>query len=64
MPEHYPLAMVEVRVWCKVCNKETMHRVDNRRRGPCLACIKKREDEHNAALAQPTRPAPKQLEMF
>ena len=33
MPQHYTRATVEVSVWCQVCRKETMHRVDDRRRG-------------------------------
>ena len=52
MPEHYPSSTVEVTVWCKVCGRETPHRVDDRRRGPCLECLKKLEtkaQEHKPA---------------
>ena len=45
MPEHYPKATVMVTVWCRVCRAETRHRVDDRRRGPCLECLEKRTRE-------------------
>lgn len=45
MPQHYPKDTVAVQVWCNPCHKETMHRVDAGRRGPCLECMAKREQE-------------------
>ena len=39
MPEHYTKNVVEASVWCKVCGKFTMHRIDGGRRGPCLNCM-------------------------
>lgn len=41
MPEHYPKSTVWVQVWCRKCHKETAHRVDTGRRGPCLVCLEK-----------------------
>jgi hypothetical protein len=41
MSEHYPKGAAWVKVWCKKCNKETAHRVDDGRRGPCLVCLEK-----------------------
>lgn len=46
MAEHYTKATTEVTVWCKRCNALTQHRVDDGRRGPCLACIKKLEKQN------------------
>lgn len=45
MTEHYTKNTVSVSAWCPKCRKETMHRVDAGRRGPCLECIKKAEAE-------------------
>lgn len=41
MAEHYTLATVEVSAWCAKCRKNTMHRVDGRRKGPCKVCMEK-----------------------
>lgn len=49
MGEHYPRATVSVSAWCKRCQKPTHHRIDDRRKGPCLECIAKLEREHVAA---------------
>ena len=46
MSQHYTLNTVEVSDWCKVCGTHTMHRVQNRLLGACLACE-----------ARPTAPA-------
>jgi ribosomal protein L44E len=51
--EHYTKGTVQVSAWCKVCHRETMHRVDHGRRGPCLECMKKRE--HEATIARAAR---------
>ena len=59
-PQHYTRDTVEVSVWCNVCHKETMHRVDDRRRGPCLVCLKNLEKK-----AQEHRPeVPRQGKLF
>ena len=36
MPEHYTRNTESVTAWCNVCRRETQHRVDGGRRGPCL----------------------------
>jgi len=43
MPEHYTRNTLECTVYCKRCGKDTQHRVDGGRRGPCLECIKRLE---------------------
>lgn len=35
MPEHHPKNVTGVLRWCRVCRKNTMHRVDFKREGPC-----------------------------
>jgi hypothetical protein len=46
MSEHYTRLTQSVTAWCKKCANLTMHRVDDRRKGPCLVCIAKLESEH------------------
>jgi hypothetical protein len=36
MPEHYTKNTLECTAWCKKCQRNTQHRVDGGRRGPCL----------------------------
>lgn len=61
MAEHYPRNTAWVGAHCKSCNKETPHRVDDRRKGPCLNCIAKRQEEHEAARR---RPPQSQIDLF
>lgn len=61
MGEHFPRSTVSVSAWCNKCRKHTHHRVDDRRKGPCLECIERLEDQHNTAA----KPEPeKQLTFF
>jgi predicted RNA-binding Zn-ribbon protein involved in translation (DUF1610 family) len=46
MPEHYTKETVSASFWCKKCGKETLHRVDKGRRGPCYTCMAALEAEH------------------
>jgi hypothetical protein len=39
MAQHYTRNTMSVAAWCPTCRKETQHRVDDRRRGPCLECL-------------------------
>lgn len=48
MSEHYQRNTVEVSAWCNRCGKDTPHRVDAPKLGPCLVCL--------ARLEQPTIP--------
>lgn len=36
MTQHYTRSTSAVLVYCPTCNRKTMHRVDDRRIGPCL----------------------------
>lgn len=36
MPEHFTKNTEECTAWCPKCQRETQHRVDDGRRGPCI----------------------------
>lgn len=48
MPEHFPRNTVSAAFYCSKCQRQTQHRIDDRRKGPCLECIAKLEREHQA----------------
>lgn len=60
MSEHFSCLTVSVGAWCGRCQKQTQHRVDRGRKGPCLDCIDKLELQH---AAKPTSPPP-QISFF
>jgi hypothetical protein len=41
MPEHYTKNTVSASFYCPKCGRETEHRIDGGRRGPCLVCLAK-----------------------
>lgn len=45
MPEHFTKNTLMAKFWCNPCGKETLHNVNDGRRGTCLDCLKKREDQ-------------------
>lgn len=45
LPHHFQKNVIEASVWCKICGKDTPHRVDDRRRGPCKVCMAKTDDK-------------------
>jgi hypothetical protein len=55
MAEHYTRSTNWVMARCSKCKRDTAHRVDDRRKGPCLTCIDKREAEHQAAKRKPVQ---------
>lgn len=56
MPEHYTKNTEETLVWCDKCFRLTVHRVDDRRRGPCL--------EHSAPIEPVVPVEDKQADLF
>lgn len=60
MPHHFTKNTVEAKFWCDPCGRETIHRVDDGRRGPCLVCLEKREKQ----VSLPGIDPPQQEEMF
>jgi len=45
MTQHYTKLTVEASHWCGKCAKNTIHRVDQGRIGPCLPCMAKFDRE-------------------
>jgi ribosomal protein L44E len=39
MTEHFTRSTVSAEFYCAKCQKRTQHRIDDRRKGPCLECI-------------------------
>jgi hypothetical protein len=46
MTQHFTKATVSAAFWCGKCGTFTQHRIDNRRKGPCLDCIARLEAQH------------------
>ena len=46
--EHYTRNVEWVMAECRKCGKQTPHRVDDRRKGPCLTCLEKLNAAHDA----------------
>lgn len=55
MAEHYPRSTDWIMAECRKCGKQTAHRVDDRRKGPCLNCLERWNAEHEAAAKKPSR---------
>ena len=53
MAQHFTRNTVAAQAWCLKCNKQTMHRVDDRRIGPCMECIAELERKHDAVKDVP-----------
>lgn len=51
MTEHFTRATVSATFFCAKCGRPTQHRIDDRRKGPCLECIAKLQAQHDAELA-------------
>lgn len=52
MAEHYTKNTVAVSVYCAKCGRNTDHRVDGGRRGPCKVCLEKLNSEHDERVAR------------
>jgi hypothetical protein len=46
MTQHYSRNTISADGWCSKCQRFTQHRIDDRRRGPCLECIARLTVEH------------------
>jgi len=44
--KHFTRNTVSASAWCAQCKKQTQHRVDGVKLGPCLDCIQKLEVQH------------------
>jgi hypothetical protein len=47
MTQHFTRNTVSAALYCAKCKKETQHRIDGVRKGPCLECIARLESQHN-----------------
>lgn len=56
MPEHYTRNTLMTFCWCKVCGRNTEHRVDDRRRGPCLEHTAKVRPKKSKSEPEPHLP--------
>lgn len=57
MAEHFPKSTETATGWCRQCNRNTEHRVDGGRLGPCI------DPKHPEPKPAPP-PKPKQGSMF
>jgi hypothetical protein len=46
MTQHFTRNTISAALWCGKCQKITQHRIDDRRKGPCLECIARLAIEH------------------
>jgi hypothetical protein len=44
MTQHYTRNTVSAAHFCPKCGRVTQHRIDDRRKGPCLECMKRYDD--------------------
>lgn len=63
MTQHFTRSTVSAALYCGACKKQTQHRIDGVRKGPCLECISRRDAEH-AELEIERRRAAKQGTLF
>lgn len=47
--QHFTRSTVSAAFYCSKCAKVTQHRIDDRRKGPCLECIARLESQHAGA---------------
>jgi ribosomal protein L44E len=61
MTQHFTRATVSASFYCGKCSRFTQHRIDSGRKGPCLECIERLEEQHAAA---PPKAEEKQRGLF
>jgi hypothetical protein len=67
MSEHFSRNTISAEFWCGKCQKHTQHRIDDRRKGPCLDCIARLEAQHQVIDIDELRRklrSPEQQELF
>jgi len=64
MKEHFTKRTIEAQCWCNKCFRNTMHRIDNGRKGPCLTCMERLEKQHSQLTLLKPVPEEEQLELF
>ena len=56
MTQHYTRNTVEASAWCAKCHKDTMHRIDGVKLGPCLDCLNRLENPLLSGIERPKEP--------
>ena len=56
MSQHFTRNTVSAAFLCSKCGKETQHRIDEKRKGPCLVCLER--------PLQRVKPAAQQVGLF
>lgn len=64
MPEHFTRSTVSAAFWCGKCQKSTQHRIDDRRKGPCLECMARLESQQDSRTPCAPIPTGRQGELF
>ena len=63
MAQHFTRNTVSASFYCGKCGRVTQHRIDDRRKGPCLECIARLTAEH-AQLEIDRRREARQASLF
>lgn len=61
MSQHYTRNTISAECYCTKCGRATQHRIDDRRKGPCLECIARLDlpkEPKTATVTQETLFAP------
>jgi len=64
MSQHFTRNTVSAQFYCAKCKRVTAHRIDDRRKGPCLECIARLEQEYAARPQKNDAQSAKQEELF
>lgn len=64
MPQHFTRSTISAEFYCPTCRKPTQHRIDDRRKGPCLDCMARLEQEHADRTPRAPIPTGKQGDLF
>lgn len=55
MTEHFTRSTVSSAFHCAKCGKQTQHRIDSGRKGPCLECIARYDAAPKVEAPEPDR---------
>lgn len=54
MTEHFTRRTISAEFYCAKCAKMTQHSISDCRKGPCLECVQRLEDQHRLRPLPPT----------
>lgn len=64
MTEHFTRSTVSASFWCSKCKTYTLHRIDDRRKGPCLKCCTRLDKQHADKPKVPKAEEARQRELW